>query len=385
MNNITFKKYQQETVDHIYEQADKLLKGYDGLNFKKILFRSPTGSGKTVMMSGIIERLAFESENNVSFVWISKGVLAEQSKDSLEENIGGGGLTMSFLEDILDSEIKENEVLFINWEQIFSKAGKDNLDKDIKKGDPINKFMKDNEQDRNLKEFCRNARDNNDRKIVLIVDESHLNITPNTIKIIEDIIQPALQIDMTATPKNGGYSYGDRDGEYVELQTVKDAQVIKKEVVINPNIKSKDLKSEKSGDEIIFEEALKRREELEKLYKKEGSEIRPLVLVQLPNEGEKLSELDKQKRDWVESFLEEKGFSYKNKNLARWLTGDDKENLENIKNQNSSVNFLIFKQVVATGWDCPRAHILVKFRQTRSEVFEIQTVGRIMRMPEFKH
>ncbi len=385
MNNISFKKYQQTTVDNIYEQADKFLKSFDGVNFKKILFRSPTGSGKTVMMSGIIERLALESESNLSFVWISKGVLAEQSKDSLEENIGGGGVIMSFLEDILDNEIKENEVLFINWEQIFSKAGKDNPDKDIKKGDPINKFMKDNEYDKNLRKFCESAQ-NEDRKIVLIIDESHLNITPNTIQIIEEIIKPALQIDMTATPKiGGGYVYGDREGEYVELQTVKDAQVIKKEVIINPDIKSKDLKSEKSGDQIIFEEALKKREELEKLYKKEGSKIRPLVLVQLPNEGEKLSALDKQKRDWVEKFLDERGFSYKNKNLARWLTGDDKENLEDIKNLNSKVDFLIFKQVVATGWDCPRAHILVKFRQTKSEIFEIQTVGRIMRMPEFKH
>lgn len=385
MNNISFKKYQQEAVDHIYEQADKFLKSFDGVNFKKILFRSPTGSGKTVMMSGIIERLALESESNLSFVWISKGILAEQSKDSLEANIGGGGIIMSFLEDILDNEIKENEVLFINWEQIFSKAGKDNPDKDIKKGDPINKFMKDNEYDRNLRKFCENTQSEN-RKIVLIIDESHLNITSNTIKIIEEIIKPALQIDMTATPKIGGcYSYGDREGEYIELQTVKDAQMIKKEVIINPNIKDKDLESEKSGDQIIFEEALKKREELEKLYKKEGSRIRPLVLVQLPNEGEKLSALDKQKREWVENFLNERGFSYKNKNLARWLTGDDKENLEDIKNIDSKVDFLIFKQVVATGWDCPRAYILVKFRQTKSEIFEIQTVGRIMRMPEFKH
>ena len=385
MNNISFKGYQQTTVDNIYGEADKFLKSFDGVNFKKILFRSPTGSGKTVMMSGVIERLALESESNLSFVWISKGVLAEQSKDSLEENIGGGGVVMSFLEDILDNEIKENEVLFINWEQIFSKAGKDNPDKDIKKGDPINKFMKDNEYDKNLRKFCESAQEEG-RKIVLIIDESHLNITPNTIQIIEEIIKPALQIDMTATPKNGGgYVYGDREGEYVELQTVKDAQVIKKEVIINPDIKSRDLKSEKSGDQIIFEEALKKRAELERLYKKEGSKIRPLVLVQLPNEGEKLSSIDKQKRDWVEKFLSERGFSYKNKNLAKWLTGDDKENLEDIKKFNSKVDFLIFKQVVATGWDCPRAHILVKFRQTNIEIFEIQTVGRIMRMPEFKH
>ena len=43
------------------------------------------------------------------------------------------------------------------------------------------------------------------------------------------------------------------------------------------------------------------------------------------------------------------------------------------------------KQAVATGWDCPRAHILVKLRENMDETFEIQTIGRIRRMPEAKH
>ena len=46
---------------------------------------------------------------------------------------------------------------------------------------------------------------------------------------------------------------------------------------------------------------------------------------------------------------------------------------------------MIFKQAIDTGWDCPRAQILIKFRETSSIVFEIQTVGRILRMPEAKH
>jgi len=51
----------------------------------------------------------------------------------------------------------------------------------------------------------------------------------------------------------------------------------------------------------------------------------------------------------------------------------------------NEIEFLIFKQAIDTGWDCPRAHILVKFRESHSETFEIQTVGRILRMPEQKH
>ena len=43
------------------------------------------------------------------------------------------------------------------------------------------------------------------------------------------------------------------------------------------------------------------------------------------------------------------------------------------------------KQAISTGWDCPRAKILVKLREGMSEQFEIQTIGRIRRMPEQVH
>lgn len=47
-----------------------------------------------------------------------------------------------------------------------------------------------------------------------------------------------------------------------------------------------------------------------------------------------------------------KQITYENGLLAVWLS-------DNIK------------QAVATGWDCPRAHILVKLRDRMSETFEI--------------
>lgn len=46
---------------------------------------------------------------------------------------------------------------------------------------------------------------------------------------------------------------------------------------------------------------------------------------------------------------------------------------------------LIFKQAIAQGWDCPRAAILVSYRNINSPEFGIQTVGRILRMPHQKH
>lgn len=46
---------------------------------------------------------------------------------------------------------------------------------------------------------------------------------------------------------------------------------------------------------------------------------------------------------------------------------------------------LLFKEAIAIGWDCPRAAVLLIFRKLTSAEFTIQTVGRILRMPEQHH
>ncbi len=66
-----------------------------------------------------------------------------------------------------------------------------------------------------------------------------------------------------------------------------------------------------------------------------------------------------------------------------WLSDkDDKINLDNISDNTNNVEFLIFKQAIYKGWGCPRAQILLRFREIQSFIFEKQTLGRILRMPE---
>ena len=88
--------------------------------------------------------------------------------------------------------------------------------------------------------------------------------------------------------------------------------------------------------------------------------------------------------DGVERWFEAQGLTYENSQLAVWLS-DRHENLEGIDAPAAPSTAVIIKQAVATGWDCPRAQILVKLRDNMDETFEIQTIGRIRRMPEAKH
>lgn len=99
--------------------------------------------------------------------------------------------------------------------------------------------------------------------------------------------------------------------------------------------------------------------------------------MQIPNKNDILL-------DSVERWFESKGITYENHQLAVWLS-DKKENLEEIEKPDAEPVAVIIKQAVATGWDCPRAQILVKLRDNMDEKFEIQTIGRIRRMPEAKH
>lgn len=377
MKHITLRNFQKKAIDNITDKVFEFIGKDTG---KKILFKSPTGSGKTLMASHIVKNIIENKNINISFIWFSKGILPEQSRNAFKKYCPS--IRSSFLEDIDDSAIKRNEILFINWESVFSKESKDKPEKDRKKGDWSNIYMRDNERDKNLITFCENTRKNNN--IILIIDESHLNITDNTLEIIDDIIKPKIRLDISATPdKTINYDYGKNVDECITLDEVRDEEMIKKSVIINADIDNKDLADAASGDKLIIDKAIAKRDELLKLYKQEKSFVKPLILIQLPSETKTESKIDKEKIAWVEDYLQNIGINYTNGKLAKWLS-KEKENLQNIENFNSDVEFLIFKQAIATGWDCPRAQILIKFRQTKSETFEVQTVGRIMRSPEFK-
>jgi type III restriction enzyme len=89
----------------------------------------------------------------------------------------------------------------------------------------------------------------------------------------------------------------------------------------------------------------------------------------------------------LEQLKNTKGIILGDDRLSVWLDDENKidRNLDKISENSAPQEYLLFKQAVDTGWDCPRAQILLKFRESDSEVFNIQVLGRILRMPEQKH
>src|SRR3989339_63246 len=361
------KIYQENAIDELLEKAKKLLE-YAGN--KKLVFKAPTGSGKTIMMAEFLKRLVDDKEikQQLSFIWAAPRQLHTQSKDKLENYFETSrALKCSNFEDLDDRKIDLNEILFFNWESINRT---DNI------------YIRDNEQEFNLSKVLERTKEEG-LEIVLIIDEAHHHATSEISQGLIRMINPKITVEVSATP-----TISDEDEKVVvQIEEVKIQGMIKKAVILNDDCKNIEkggkVKSEleKASDELVIEKAMIKRQEILNAYKKEGTNINPLVLIQLPD---RVGSLEDRAKERVIAILKDK---YKittekgNNKLAIWLSGEH-INKEDVEKQDSEVEVLIFKQAIALGWDCPRAQILVLFRNWHDPIFSIQTVGRIMRMPE---
>ncbi|MFH1457446.1 MAG: DEAD/DEAH box helicase family protein [Patescibacteria group bacterium] len=112
------KIYQEEAIDDLLKKAKKLL----GMDHGKILvFQSPTGSGKTIMMAEFLKQLVDnkETKQSLSFIWTAPKKLNIQSKEKLDNYYEKSrALECSYFEDLNDRKIEENEILFFNWSSV---------------------------------------------------------------------------------------------------------------------------------------------------------------------------------------------------------------------------------------------------------------------------
>ena len=319
---------------------------------REVLVQAPTGSGKTIILLEYIKEY-IEENNNTIFVWLTpgKGDLEEQSRDKMTKYLPS--LNSKNIAEVLLSGFEAGDTAFINWETITKKG---------------NTALKEQER-KNLFERIDEAY-NRGYNFIVIVDEEHLNKTVKAEAII-DYLKPNYIVRVSATTKKN------KEAEFIQIDEldVINEGLITRALYINENVSSNvELENE---HEYLLDLALEKQKAIRREYRDNNIEVNPLIIVQMPNNSNDIIEQ-------IEEILENKGYSYKNKTVAMWLA-DRKENIEDISKNNAEPIILIMKQAISTGWDCPRAKILVKLRDNMSEDFETQTIGRIRRMPQAHH
>lgn len=364
--------YQDKAVDELVEKVIRLL-NTSGQR-KRLVFKAPTGSGKTVMASGMLARLAQELPertdslvNRVAFIWIAPNKLHEQSYFKMKNYFTESRLLKPVVYDELDQSIdgyiRPGEILFVNWESI----NKDNA-----------LMIRETERSASLYDITDRTQLDNRISIVVIVDEEHMFSGKNAKKSEKVLarINPKLEIRISATP----ISQGDEMVTVYREDVVKE-EMIKESIVLNPALNPGD----ESLTETLIREALAKRNEIAQAYNSLNININPLLLIQLPNDtNEANTAEDTRIKDEVVKYLSAKeGITVQNGRLAVWLS-KEKENIQGIEDLDNLTEVLLFKQAIALGWDCPRAAVLLIFRKMESFTFTMQTLGRILRMPEQK-
>lgn len=366
------KNYQEAKVQEMVSKTIAQL-NIDGMG-RTIVFQAPTGAGKTVMATEAMCRLHEEIANSdcqysqVAFIWIAPNALHVQSymsmKNALSETHRITPVEYEELDLGFDGHIKPGEVFFVNWQSIYN----DNR-----------VIVRGSEQVPPIYDIIDRTTRVHNIPVVCIIDEEHM-FTGRNARQSEKVLQrinPKVEIRISATPKTL------QPDELIKIDRsqVINEGMIKTNISLNPAIRT--VQTDDEVNKMLLEQAMKKRNQLAEAYRRLGININPLLLIQLPNDNsEKMTE---DEASLKESILLKLGVSHnatvENGKVAVWLS-NDKQNLEGISKNDSVVDVLVFKQAIAMGWDCPRAGVLAIYRKLSSETFTIQTVGRIMRMPQ---
>lgn len=368
--------FQEKAIDSLLWWVKRLWRN-EGQQ-QNLTFKAPTDSGKTYMTGRLICELAHQPDwqQDVAFVWITfSDDLAMQSRDKFRDyfapNIPGRLLTIS---DFDLGRLEKNDVMFLNWQKLVSRKAE-------------NRVNRRPDDERMLKEQGYYYEDvveqthADGREIILVIDESHKNVTTASMRDVIQPMDPKLIIRVSATPEREPSATDVnhfREG-YVEInrQEVVDAGMIKAEVVCQTE---EDLRKQSGQDldESLVKMAMEKRAELKLQIDHFGLAVNPLVLIQLPNDDAVYGDnIVQTKEEIVTGLLLRNGVAQEN--IACWF--DQKKKPEGIEDNNSNYEYLLFKVAAGTGWDCPRAQILVMFREVKSATFHTQTVGRILRVP----
>lgn len=341
-----------------------------------ITLKAPTGSGKTYMTEKFICELSKQPDwvQDVAFVWITfSDDLAMQSRDKFMDyfptSLPGRLLT---IQDFQQGALRERDIIFLNWQKLVSRSAE-------------NRVLRRPDDERNEKESGFYFEDvvelthGEGREFVMIIDESHKNVTDAAVRDVIGPINPKIILKVSATPESEPTAsdvLNHRAG-FVEVsrQDVIDAGMIKRELICQTEEDIKN-KGNEDLDELLLDLAMERRAQLVADINKFGMDVNPLVIIQLPNNSS-VDTNDQTKEEIVTDYLTAHGVEPTR--IAKWFTNEKKPT--GLEDNNSPYDYLLFKMAAGTGWDCPRAQVLVMLRDIQSETFQTQTIGRIVRIP----
>lgn len=328
-----------------------------------IVFKAPTGAGKTFIMAKVMDGILSKDDNVVFIVSsLSKANLAQQNYDKFNEYLELG-LVQHLNPYLISSESSGENALYISsFDNVYV------LPRDLYKAKSKLKA-----QQAFLK-FLLEIK-NQGRELYLIKDECH--VATNNLDELKSFFTKIINI--SATPRKKP------DVEISEQDAVNACLIKCVQYCSSADYGDDDF----SVDSLQYKELLKALDYLKECKKDylEKSNINPCLIIQISNKdlGEKqfnvieralgLSEYKDLK--WV-GYAKDPKVCQTNDQMIK--TSPQKWE-KYCKPNDSTIDVIIFKMAITEGWDIPRANMLFQIRDSKSKQLDVQVLGRVRRNP----
>lgn len=412
----TLKDYQEDAVDDVLNALERARTAWerDG-DETSIALTAPTGAGKTVMAAAVIETLFYGSEKfNVDadegavILWFSDDPnLNEQTRMRLmdaSEKFSSSDLVV-IESPFAQPKLDPGRVYFLNTQKL-SKNSKltrghvpiaEELDVVVQSGTP-------DLQGYTIWETIANTIADEDRTLYLVLDEAHRGFNTNASRdkttLVRRLVQghagyPPIPIvwGISATIEHFNTAMKDADASkdrrafppvMVDPARVQESGLVKDVVSLNiPNEAGNfDTTLVKLAAQRLVVSAARWAE----YSKAQGftEKVVPLLVLQTPNTpepdeiGRALDTIAEVVPELHSGNVSHVFGDHSRQHFGRW----DVEWIEPQRVQETpAVRVLIAKDAISTGWDCPRAEVMVSFRPANDNTHITQLLGRMVRSP----
>ncbi len=392
----TLKDYQFAATNEVLRALRRATKDYenDPSEYWSVALSAATGAGKTVIASAVIETLfdgggQFAADPQATVLWVTDDpALNEQTKrNMMQASTTLGPSRLETIDASFDQETFDaNHVYFLNIQKLA-------------KSNPLSRSNV-NDRTYSLWETIANTIRTNGAHFYVIIDEAHRGMKPESDRatIVSRIINGQRGINPTApiiwgisaTPERFNQALA-RWGNHrtnksipVPIDEVRASGLLKDKIILdNP------ASGQLEGDTTLIRAAVAQTLQFEQTWHAYATAqneppVQPVLVVQVPNTPTpaELTEILaaifgewEQLRDEnvVNTFGEHTAISVSGHTIAYMAPQDIQDDRD--------IRVVLCKDAISTGWDCPRAEVLVSLRRALDYTYIAQLIGRMVRTP----
>lgn len=411
----TLKDYQSDAVSDVLGNLRKARR-YFHLEGDRTAFSltAVTGAGKTVMAAAVIEALFggsdsfdFEPDPGAVVLWFSDDPsLNEQTRFRLLEasdRIGHSNLVV--VQSTFNAEkFNPGKVYFLNTQKLGKKSllvrGHDD-DEDARRLPSMRTAVRPDLRSHTIWDTITNTIEDPDLTLYLVLDEAHRGMGATNEREKSSIVQRLINghsdvpplpvvwgisatVERFDTAMKGVEGRTTLPGVQVDSALVQQSGLLKDDIIL-------DIPAEAGRfDTVLLTRATRKIMESTEAWAKYAAEqgetepVIPLLVLQSPNtpSNETLQRaLDTIYGDWEDlptGAVAHVFGEHVTLQLGPWTVPHiAPERVQDAK----YVRVLLAKDAISTGWDCPRAEVLVSFRPAQDKTHITQLLGRMVRTP----